>query len=142
MRLPRFHLAFQSAAVVSVSRWLLVPMMALGVITACGSGSSGSSVKTPEQLLMKIPGCTNVQPNSGAQLLDRESATCDFGGTADDPVTLDAYTFDSQGQVSQWLKIATGLGSGVFVVGDRWVVQADTTDQAHTVQSAVGGSVH
>jgi hypothetical protein len=120
---------------------LLVPVVAL-VIAGCGSGSS-ASFKTPEDVLAKIPGCTNIQPDTGPQFMNRESADCDFGGTADDPVSLTAVTFTDSGQQKQWMDLANKIGGGgLYVVGDKWLVQTDTSDQAHKVQQAVGGTVH
>jgi hypothetical protein len=121
---------------------MLAPLLIPLVLAGCGGGgsSSGGAVKTPEVLLAKIPGCTNIKPDTGPQLFDRESATCDFGGTAEDPSSLSAYTFNSQGNLNQWVKIARNFG-GVYVVGDSWAVSADTSGDAQKVQSVLGGKI-
>lgn len=123
--LPRYRACVKRLAVVLV----LAPVLA-----GCGGGSSSSSsFKTPQEIASKL-GCTSPEP--ATEVMAREGIDCSYDGS-----TLEIVTFNDNGQRDGWAKIAKKLGGGVYVVGDKWLVDADSTAQAEKIAGVVGGKV-
>jgi hypothetical protein len=118
---------------------VLIAAAALATLAACSSGggsspsSTSSSFATPQDIASRLD-CTS--PVKSDEIMVREAITCDYGSD-----TLEIVTFNDNGQRDSWKKIASGVGGGVYVVGDKWLVSADSTATATNVQRTVGGKV-
>jgi len=117
-------------------RWAAIGLLAAMLACSSGGGAakSGSSVQTLSQLASAI-GCTNLDQSGQSELYTRESGTCDLNGS-----TLDLATFSDSGTRDQWVNAAKQSG-GIFVVGDKWAVDADTQAAADAVKAKIGGTI-
>lgn len=123
----------------------LVCVLVLLTIAGCSKDtpSSGnqsakpvSEKTTPQQLADKI-GCSNVHRNDGPTTLGvREEAVCELNGG-----TLYLFTFNDTAQRDSYAEMADQF-TGVYVTGEDWRVDVDTTEIGQQVASSTGGELH
>lgn len=111
-------------------------VIAVLLLAACSS--EGASTQEPEAVYRRLLDdgrCQAFRPEPDKELFVREQGTCD---SDDGPLTI--YTFSGKGQ-DQWLEVAQGFGGSPMVVGDRWVVVAQSQTQAEAVAETLAGDV-
>jgi hypothetical protein len=110
-------------------------------LTACGGGSTastGTATTTPHpgSLAARIDGCRGYAATETSYFA-REEGQCSLR----DGQTADIATFADQANEDNYLKVAQSFG-GVYVTGDRWIVQVDSQADAQQIQQALGGTIH
>jgi hypothetical protein len=116
-------------------RTMALWMLAFVLVAGCGEKGGARDM---HQLVEDL-GCTGYE--AGLQILTREAGSCTFEGE-----TVYLQTFNSKDQQDQWLSVGgdaggQDVGSGLFVVGDRWVVQGFDGQTVQKIAKKLGGKV-
>ena len=111
-------------------------LLAGSLFTACGGDSDGHppgerSVGTPQSLAKAI-GCSY-----GGSDIEEEGVK--VGGSCGDEVRI--FTFASNNDRDNWFAVAQDPGRK-YLVGDKWVVSADTAATLKAAQANVGGEIN
>ena len=111
------------------------------VLTGCASGGASSSGYTSvQQIRDKLDkagvACTSYEQNKEV-LGAREDGGCTTDGG--DQLTITIYnTAEQRDKIGAAFAL---LHSGIDIVGDKWVVNVPTQDEANAVKKAIGGTV-
>ena len=112
---------------------LCAVLLAGSLLTACGGDSDSASQRSFDapQSLAKAIGCTY-----GGSDIEEEGVKA--GGSCGDEVRI--FTFASNKNRDSWFAVAQDPGRK-YLVGDKWVVSADTAGTLKAAQEKVGGEI-
>jgi hypothetical protein len=130
----RPRLSALASATVAATR-LCAALLAGSLLTACGGDGDGDSARersfdTPQSLAKAI-GCTY-----GGSDIEEEGVK--EGGSCGDEVRI--FTFASNSNRDNWFAVAQDPGRK-YLVGEKWVVSADTAATLKAAQENVGGEI-
>jgi len=109
-------------------------LLAGSLLTACGGGGGDSASERSfdaPQSLAKAIGCTY-----GGSDIEEEGV--EEGGSCGDEMRI--FTFATNENRDSWFAVAQDPGRE-YLVGDRWVVSADTAETLKAAQEKVGGEI-
>lgn len=111
--------------------------MLLLVLAGCGGGSEGGGggEVTPSTLASKA-GCeSSFKTDTTTELYARELGKCTIDGAE-----VSLYSFASNENRDNWLKVASGFG-GLYLVLDKGVLTADSKGALETAKASAGGTL-
>jgi hypothetical protein len=109
-------------------RLVCVTLLTLAGLTACGGGDGGESFDSPQAIADEI-GC-DYEGGSG-ELFVKEGGSCG---------DVSIYTFKDNATRDQYVKAASSFG-GTYLVGDKWVVSAESADPLQEARGKIGGEI-
>jgi hypothetical protein len=124
-------------------RWV-IPFTLIGLF-ACGGdgGTTLGGLTTPQKLADRLTAeglCESFSPNTEEEeFFVRDSGSCEKSNP--DAEAIYIRTFSSGTARDNWLEVAKSFGGQPLVVGDKWIVEATSDNEARQIQSIVGGDI-
>jgi hypothetical protein len=106
-------------------------VLGLLVLTACGGGDASVSSGAD---IAEAANCSNYKGGADQQFIS-DGGTCTIDGQ-----DVFVYYFSDNDNRDQWVNVASELAGGDYLVGDHFVVQANTP-QLEKAQEGLGGEI-
>jgi hypothetical protein len=112
----------------TTKRLVCLTVLAVAGVTACGGGAEEAAFDSPRAIADEI-GCE--YEGGSDELFVKEGGSC--GDVA-------IYVFKDNANRDQYVEAASSLG-GTYLVGDKWVVSAESADQLQGARDKIGGDI-
>ncbi len=109
-------------------RLLWATLLALAALTACGGGDGGNSFDSPQAIADEI-GCD--YEGGSDELFVKDGGSCG---------NVSVYTFKDNATRDKYVEAASSFG-GTYLVGDKWVVSAESAAPLQEARDKIGGEI-